>query len=297
MNKYIEYLENDGVIAFPTETVYELGALLNSKEGINKLYKFKKMPNNIPLSIYCKDLDQVRTVTNLSLNEFNVFKNLMMKFLPGPITILLKKADYIDSSICLNDKVLIRIPSCGSTEYLLNKINSPIVCTTANKYQYVCSTNENHVIKDLGHNEIKIMKKKKNDFQIGIESTIIDIDFKNNIINILRPGFITKNMIHSILNKSDFRIIEKYDELNFICRIKKGFTNKVKENTSVIDFGLEYLNDDNHYYTLSENNNNIDAMYNFYEIIRSADEDDNKDILINYKKSENQLNFVLYNIP
>jgi L-threonylcarbamoyladenylate synthase len=185
-------LKNDAVIAFPTETVYGLGAFISKDKAIEKIYKLKKRPPEKALTVHLGNLDQVHLVAE---NIPEIFFVLANKFLPGPLTIILKKKKSISPWVSSLDTVAVRIPSHPLTLTLLKGLDEPIVGTSANisSEKSPISAQE---IKSNFLNQIECIIDG-GQCDIGIPSTVITLVDE---IKILRKGFITKNQIEKTLN-------------------------------------------------------------------------------------------------
>ncbi len=132
MNKYLQkaakILKSGGVIAFPTETVFGIGALINKPKAIRNIYKIKKRPKSKPLQVLVANLQEAQ---KLGIFNEEALK-LAQKYWPGPLTLVVYKTKLTPKSICGGtNKVGIRIPKHRTILQLL-KICGPIVATSAN---------------------------------------------------------------------------------------------------------------------------------------------------------------------
>ena len=179
---------NGGIVAFPTETVYGLGALASNKNAINRVFAIKGRPKNNPLIVHVHSIDQVLSIVKYYKK---CLKTIMQTFWPGPLTLVMEyKVSHLVHKIAranLNT-VAIRIPSHPIALNLLRTINSPIIAPSANTSEHLSPTKAKHVKHDL---EKKLNLKSDmildgGDCKIGIESTVIDVTKKKPIV--LRPG-------------------------------------------------------------------------------------------------------------
>jgi len=199
-------LLNDGVVAFPTETVYGLGALASSSEAINKIYQIKGRPNDNPLIVHISSLEQLETIAYK--NKF--FDILSYNFWPGPLTIILTKKNTVLDIVSANlPTVAVRMPSNKIALELINFCKVPIVAPSANTSGKPSTTKASHVLDDLdGYVDI-IIDGGSSEF--GLESTIIDIT--SNIPIVLRPGSITleslKNVLPNTVYNNEIKNIDK----------------------------------------------------------------------------------------
>ena len=186
----IKILQNKDILAFPTETVYGIGANAYEKEAYEKIYKIKNRPKHNPLIIHCYNLSQAQTI-----GIFNdTALKLAQKFWPGPLTLLLPKKSDIQI-INKNNTVCIRIPSHPIAQNLLQQLPFPLAAPSANMSNYISSTTAQHVYNDF-QDKLPIIE---GEIIHGIESTIIDC--LNSDIKILRNGSITFEDIKKITNK------------------------------------------------------------------------------------------------
>ena len=185
-----------GIVAFPTETVYGLGALANDKKAIKRIYEVKGRPKNNPLIVHVYDINQALSITkNIPIDAHVLIK----KYWPGPLTLILpyKESSNISSIARANLKtVAVRIPNHPVALKLLKAVNMPLIAPSANISQHLSPTSASHVKKDLGINLIvgKDMILNGGSTSIGLESTVIDFTSIKPII--LRPGGLNINLIN-----------------------------------------------------------------------------------------------------
>ena len=188
-------LDQNMPIAFPTETVYGLGAKIDDIEAIKKIFMLKKRPLKNPMIVHVSNQKMISSVV---LNIPKDAKKLIKKFFPGPLTLILKKKKTLSSLITANmDTVGIRMPSNKTALKLLDLIGQPIVAPSANVSGKPSSTNYKHVLDDFD-GKIPLLIKGE-EISLGIESTIIDMTVNPYVI--LRPGIITSDQIEKVLLK------------------------------------------------------------------------------------------------
>jgi L-threonylcarbamoyladenylate synthase len=188
----IELLNNDEVVALPTETVYGLAAKIDSQIAIEKVFAAKERPLNHPLIVHIANTNDIYRYT---IEQPPYLEKLCAAFWPGPLTMILKKADIISPLITAQqDTVAIRMPYHQLTLDIINAIQMPIVAPSANKYCQTSPTCAQHV-EDSFASSIAVVDGGRCD--IGIESTIIDIT-ANDKITLLRPGMISAEMISEV---------------------------------------------------------------------------------------------------
>ncbi|NLG82033.1 MAG: threonylcarbamoyl-AMP synthase [Bacilli bacterium] len=188
-----DYQETD-IIAFPTDTVYGIGASPFNLTAINKIYQSKHRPQNKPLPILCANLEQIKQVT---LNIPPQMEVLIKTFLPGALTVVLPKnriiPDYVTSGL---PTIGVRIPNHPIALEILQAIG-PLATTSANISGSSSLNNAEDVINVLGDKIDIIINGGLTD--IGIPSTVVTME--DGEIKILREGIITKEMILKALEK------------------------------------------------------------------------------------------------
>ncbi len=188
-------IKKGGLVAFPTETVYGLGANALDPIAVKKIYEAKGRPSDNPLIVHISDLSELNPlVSEISDNA----KKLMDKFWPGPITMIFKKTGIVpfETSGGL-DTVAIRFPENKVANFFIKKCNLPIAAPSANSSGKPSPTRAEHVKFDLNNKIDMIIDGGFSEF--GLESTIVDVS--GNIPCLLRPGSITKDMIENVIGK------------------------------------------------------------------------------------------------
>lgn len=190
-----EILNNNGLVAFPTETVYGLGGNALSKDAAAKIYAAKGRPSDNPLIVHIADTEDVY---KLAKNVPEKARMLMEAFWPGPLTIILPKNEIIpDGTTGGLPTVAIRMPSHPIALSLIRESGVYIAAPSANTSGRPSPTNAKHVLEDMDGRIDMILDG--GDVGIGIESTIVDLT--SAIPTILRPGFITKKMLENIVGE------------------------------------------------------------------------------------------------
>lgn len=130
IRKVIEVLENGGIIAYPTDTVYGLGCDLFHQEALRKIYRLKKMEGKKPLSFICADLKDISRYAFVS----NYAYKMMKKLLPGPYTFILKATKLVPKiAMTKQNTVGIRIPDNKICLTLVKELGHPIISTSVYK--------------------------------------------------------------------------------------------------------------------------------------------------------------------
>jgi len=180
-----EIIKKGGLVAFPTETVYGLGANGLDKKAIKKIFKAKRRPQDNPLILHIADLKDLFKLAKKVPKEA---QTLVQKFWPGPLTIVLFKRKSIPNEVSANrDTVAIRMPRNKIAQELIKASGVPIAAPSANLAGRPSPTSAKDVFEDLGREIDLILDGGKT--KIGIESTVVDLTVKPPLI--LRPGAIS----------------------------------------------------------------------------------------------------------
>lgn len=192
----IKLLDNNDVIALPTETVYGLAGNAFSKKAIEKIYKLKKRPNNNPLIVHIGSTDQLQNVAKNIPEKAN---KLAAAFWPGPLTLLLEKQENIQDSVTAGlSTVGVRIPNHQLALDLLNKLDYPLAAPSANPFNAISPTSSKHVAHYFG-NQLKCILEGGH-CVYGIESTIIGFDATEQPV-LYRHGAISIQEIEALVGK------------------------------------------------------------------------------------------------
>lgn len=185
-------LADGGLVAFPTETVYGLGADALNENAAKKIYEAKGRPSDNPLIVHIahvEDMDKLAYVNEKATILANAFW-------PGPLTIILPKKDVVPYGTTGGlDTVAIRMPSHPVALSLIHQSGVFVAAPSANTSGRPSPTKAEHVVEDM-QGKIEYIVDG-GEVGIGIESTIVDVS--GEIPTILRPGFITKEMLESII--------------------------------------------------------------------------------------------------
>ncbi len=185
----INCLKTGGIVGFPTETVFGLGADATSPSAVNRVYAAKGRPRNHPLILHLSGLDKAdRWVANIP----PVARVLGEKFWPGPLTLVFKSKGEVARHFCgEQDTIAIRVPSNPIARELINGLGGGIVGPSANRFGRLSPTSPQDVFQELGGKVDIIIKGET--CPIGIESTIVDVSREVPVI--LRPGMIDQRQI------------------------------------------------------------------------------------------------------
>lgn len=181
------------VVAFPTETVYGLGADAFNENAVKKIFEAKGRPSDNPLIVHIADKSGL---AGLVEDVSDGAKAVMDKFMPGPITVIMKKSGKVPLSVTAGlDTVGIRMPSHEVARAFIKRCGTPIAAPSANRSTHISPTSAEHVFEDMDGRIPLIIDG--GECEVGIESTILDMS--TDVPTILRPGAITAEMLAKVL--------------------------------------------------------------------------------------------------
>jgi L-threonylcarbamoyladenylate synthase len=191
-------ISNGEIVAFPTETVYGLGANALDPLAILKIYQMKGRPSDNPLIVHVADMKTLRRLVNeISPRDMRIIK----KFWPGPVTLVLKKSKIVPKITTGGlSTIAVRMPRNKIALALIKRSGFPIAAPSANISGRPSPTNASHVKDDLD-GKVKLILDGGST-EIGIESTVIDMTLRTPVI--LRPGGISKESIEDEIGEVHF---------------------------------------------------------------------------------------------
>lgn len=188
-------IANGGIVAFPTETVYGLGANALNPNAVAKVFALKERPSFDPLIVHIASAESITLLS--SCNDPRVFQ-LAERFWPGPLTIVVPKSTVVPGIVTSDlDTVGIRMPNHPIALELIKKSGCVIAAPSANKFGRVSPTRAEHVLKQLPEVDYILDGGRTT---VGIESTVITLDEEGFII--LRHGAITHSHLAQVLKPS-----------------------------------------------------------------------------------------------
>lgn len=214
-----EVIKKGGLVVFPTETVYGLGADATNPEATAKIYVAKGRPSDNPLIIHISDSKQAESYAFTN----SLYYLLAENFMPGPLTIILPARDTVPLRTRGGlDTVAVRCPANEIARELIRLSGMPIAAPSANLSGSPSPTHLAHVIDDMfGRVDIII---DGGDCDFGLESTIVKVDSENSL-TLLRPGKIT---------------IEDIKALGINVEVANAVTESMKNDERVISPGMKY---------------------------------------------------------
>lgn len=182
-----------GLVAFPTETVFGLGADALNEEAVRNVYKAKGRPSDNPMIVHVAEAQQLQQLTD---QDMTLLEPLAKAFWPGPLTIVVQKKSLVpDVTTGGLGTVAVRNPDNDIARELIMAAGTPIAAPSANLSGRPSPTKTQHVIADL-KGKIDVILQGE-DCRVGIESTVLDMSEGHPVI--LRPGIITKEQLENVL--------------------------------------------------------------------------------------------------
>ena len=295
-------LKSGGLVVFPTETVYGLGADATNSNAVDEIFIAKGRANDNPLIVH---LDSKNSIKKYAYVSNDIEQKLIDTFMPGPFTLILKKREIIPNNVSAGlDTVGIRIPSNKIANTILYTSGIPIAAPSANISGKPSGTDVNDIINEFDGKVDYIIDGGNTD--IGLESTVVKVI--DGIPTILRPGFITKENILDIIGivKVDDNIFKKsegpvespgmkYKHYAPISKCKLIYINdiderinyfKVNSNSETIIIGSSKLKEIKCKQFLYYGDTLEEISHNIFKLLRLADTYKPNIILIEGVKKE-----------
>jgi L-threonylcarbamoyladenylate synthase len=191
-----QILRDGGLVAFPTETVYGLGADAANPKAIERLYAVKRRPAEHPVIVHFADAE---TAFGWAREAPDAARKLAARFWPGPLTLILKRSaqanDFVTGG---QDSVGLRVPSHPVAQELLKEFDGAVAAPSANRFGLVSPTTAAHVREDLGADVDLVLEGGPS--EVGIESTIVDLSAGSPVL--LRPGHLSREDLEAALHAS-----------------------------------------------------------------------------------------------
>jgi len=185
-------LKKDGVVAYPTDTVYGLGAAMNNLKAVERIFEVKGRPKGMALPLLVADREQIKKI---AVNIPETAWQLIDKFMPGGLTIILQKADTVADIITAGNKTIgVRIPDHPVPIALIKGLGQPIVGTSANLSGQPSALTAEEVARQIGGSVDMIINGGRSPG--GVESTVVNLSGTKPVI--LRAGAISPEQIKLI---------------------------------------------------------------------------------------------------
>ena len=194
-----QIIKNGGLVAFPTETVYGLGADAENAIAVARIFEAKRRPRIDPLIVHVADMESARRYGNFP----DAAMPLMEKFWPGPLTLVGDKTSLVPPIVTAGlDTVAIRVPSHPAALALIRSAGCAIAAPSANPFGYVSPTEAEHVAEQLGESVDLILDGGPS--AVGVESTILSFEASGPVI--LRAGGTPVEDLQSVLGRTGVQL-------------------------------------------------------------------------------------------
>jgi L-threonylcarbamoyladenylate synthase len=191
--KAADCLRRGGLVAFPTETVYGLGAHAHDRDAVRRLFAAKQRPPDDPLIVHVAGVDEIRALASQVPPPAAA---LAERFWPGPLTVVVSRAASVPLEVTAGrDTVAVRVPAHPVAHALLAAVRLPIAAPSANLFSRPSPTRASHVLADLDGRIDMVLDAGPVD--IGVESTVVDLTTVPPTV--LRPGAIGVELLRDIL--------------------------------------------------------------------------------------------------
>ena len=189
----VTILRAGGLVVFPTETVYGLGADAANAAAVRKIFAAKGRPADHPVIVHlASDRDLTRWASDIP----PAVRQLAERFWPGPLTLVVRRAKSVSDEVTGGqDTIGLRVPSHPIAQALLNAFGGGIAAPSANRFGHISPTTVRHVREELGDRVDLILDGGA--CEVGIESTIVDVSGGTPVL--LRPGRVSEEEIEAVL--------------------------------------------------------------------------------------------------
>ena len=266
-------IQEGGLVAFPTETVYGLGADAGNQKACLSIFRAKGRPANNPLIVHVASVEEA-----VLLAEFNDDAHILAKFWPGPLSLVLPRranAQIVESVSAGLPTIAIRVPSDNIALGLIKASGCPIAAPSANKSGRLSPTSYRHVKQNFADNIFILESEGKCNF--GLESTIVDLSTP--VPTILRYGFITPETIEAALGKK-VSVASKLSEIKAPGMLHRHYSPRTKLRINAetllndevgLNFATSHL-DAPGSLNLSSNGDLAEAAANLFNYLHKLDE-------------------------
>ncbi|MEM4625235.1 MAG: L-threonylcarbamoyladenylate synthase [Candidatus Pacearchaeota archaeon] len=259
------------LVAFPTETVYGLGANALNPEAVKKIFIAKGRPSDNPLIVHICSKEQLNLIAKIPKSKEELLSNLIKNFWPGPLTLILKRRAIIPNEVTAGlDTVAIRMPKNKIALKLIKFSEAPIAAPSANISGKPSGTKFSHVFQDFNGRIAGIIKGGKT--SIGLESTVIDLTSPTPYL--LRPGAVTFEELSKIIPKLKL-MKSKVKKFKSPGMKYKHYSPNAKvilfeDNKKIKDYKNKYEKQGKRVFVLDEDNL-INLSRNLFDIFRECD--------------------------
>ena len=188
-----ELLRLGGTVAFPTETVYGLGANALDSVAVGRIFTAKERPDWDPVIVHVCDHEMVKRVAEISASMAVKVEALMAAFWPGPLTLLLSRTAAVPDAVTAGRPLVgVRMPAHPVALELIRRAGVPVAAPSANRFGRISPTTAAHVLEDLDERIDAVLDGGAT--SVGVESTVLDVG----AMVIYRPGAVTGEMIAAV---------------------------------------------------------------------------------------------------
>jgi L-threonylcarbamoyladenylate synthase len=295
INQAAKLIKEGELVAFPTETVYGLGADATKGEAVARIYEAKGRPSFNPLIVHVSDEAMLDNLVELN----PLAKKIIHEFWPGPLTLILNRKENCPvSELCSAglETLAVRMPAQKTARELISKAGVPIAAPSANKSGEISPTTPAHVIQSLGDNVGLVLAS--GDCEVGLESTVLDLSTDEPLI--LRPGAITAEDLSFVLDMEVFYDAGDKDKPKSPGQLLRHYAPNLPIRLNAIDlvpgeallaFGsVKFMGirgggvvkdlPDYAYRNLSESGDLVEAASNLFRMLRELDVPENKSIAV-----------------
>jgi L-threonylcarbamoyladenylate synthase len=186
-------LQRGGLVAFPTETVYGLGAHALDRIAVRRIFEAKGRPANDPLIVHVSSIDELPPLVAAVPSDVH---RLAERFWPGPLTVVLPRSPLVPDEVTAGLRtVAVRVPANTVAQALMKAARLPIAAPSANLFSRPSPTKADHVLQDLDGRIDMVLDAGPT--LVGVESTVLDLS--HDVPTVLRPGAVTLEMLHDAL--------------------------------------------------------------------------------------------------
>lgn len=193
LRRAAELLRAESVVAFPTETVYGLGASALSRKAIGEVYRLKNRPSSNPLIVHVPHVEAARSLTR---SWPSIANELAANFWPGPLTLVLPRNRRLTSAGTAGDTIAIRVPDHEVALRLLEAAGLPLAAPSANRSETVSPTTAEHVARGMPDVPLVL---DGGPAARGIESTVLDLT--TGVPTLLRPGALALREVREVIGQ------------------------------------------------------------------------------------------------
>ena len=269
-------LRSGGLVAFPTETVYGLGADARNGQAVARIFEAKGRPRFNPVIVHVPDLAQAAEIGRISPHA----ERLALAFWPGPLTLVVERtmgcglSDLVSAGL---PTVAIRVPDHPVARALLRAADRPLAAPSANRSGHVSATRAEHVARDFAHHDVMILDGGPTAF--GLESTIVGVTGDDAIL--MRSGAIETGVIEQVLGRVLPRAGETGDRPNAPGQLASHYAPKARLRLNATDarageallaFGAVVPACAGQIINLSAAGNLIEAAANLFASLRALDD-------------------------